>query len=358
MAAARLGIRLDLKDASPDELAFFTFCRDTTRASLKSTLQKNRNRIGEVSLYFDLINDDVVNDPRPEASAFSEGQQDFIGITISAARELESEFVRCLDQETVRKRLLSRNPCVRGDGRGDAAPDQSDSIISDRKSYARALTMFALDFMVHHELGHILNGHIRLCAQPGPPGWVEFTAKSCSLPRLEAQALELDADRFATTLGIQGLQIDILQSKLAGAPADAADLFRRSLFFWFLSTSSFFTLNRLGTDDLARLDLREHPLPIVRMDNIVGSVAASAEAKSWNVSSEQLLSIAVEALALVEDVSRANTAGPYTPGRIDILSDEVVQSYVQRLHAAWSSVCPKLEPFRRVPSNCKDVGLI
>jgi hypothetical protein len=131
-----------------------------------------------------------------------------------------------------------------------------------RLSFAHLIATLAIDFLFAHEIGHLMNGHVKLLARRGSPLLAEFDlTHRTSDENLTLQTLEMDADSFAvgqglaTAFGRAGEPNHVF-------PPDWRQWYatpRLALFTWTLAIYGLFRLFFAGAVDLDSLDSASHP---------------------------------------------------------------------------------------------------
>ncbi len=172
-----------------------------------------RLRAAYKSIYFDFVDNDTVN-----AVAFAEGARNFIGVFAGALPALATlchAAIMCADvwpelevpadeaaSAATRLRRVGEN--LRKTGRAGAgieAVAQPPSVQDARPCIRRCLfeDVFgaAVSFFLHHELAHVVRGHLDFFGPPRRVALYETAKVSSSSDDARAlHWLELDADRF------------------------------------------------------------------------------------------------------------------------------------------------------------------
>jgi hypothetical protein len=229
---------------------------------------------------------DFVNNPLYQASAKKVEKTYYIGIYNGVARILESIFMRMLcspnilpdygntSQEVNRPILMSEDPFgnahLRNAERLSLAFDSDDAIPVDneRRTIARHLTSLALHFQFCHELGHIMNGHLKyVFGQGGEMDLNEVeeldnsTCNTSSLSPIQYQTLEYDADAFAAShsLGLL-LQSYVYRDKIDNAIIRGLHVdIRRAYRLMRFAISTLFRLQGFANHDVNYVATSKYP---------------------------------------------------------------------------------------------------
>jgi hypothetical protein len=160
-------------------------------------------------LHFDYIDDFNVN-----ACAFSAEGCGFIGFNGGTVVRFADFFARCLAGDW----MFVADECRAHNQRIDLDPVESWPATPEdyvrigfakfpedppRQQFMFALLQFALDFILDHELAHIIHGHLGWLEQRGSGDiYVEHSSASArSEDPMIRQTLEFDADAWATVQG-------------------------------------------------------------------------------------------------------------------------------------------------------------
>jgi hypothetical protein len=131
-----------------------------------------------------------------------------------------------------------------------------------RRSFAHQIATIAIDFLFAHEIGHLMNGHVKLLrTRQGIPLMPEFDpTQKTREQNLTLQTLEMDADSFAVGQGL---------ATAFGRAGDPSLVFppdwrqwygtaRLALFGWTLAIYGLFRLFFKGAVNLDDLDSTNH----------------------------------------------------------------------------------------------------
>jgi hypothetical protein len=210
----------------------------------------------------------------------------------------------------------------------------------------------AIDFLTHHELGHVLYGHVGLLnSRGGTPFIAELDwARPKSLSSLEMQTLEMDADCFAVAQGVFGVlgrvtrreTLNAEWRKHFGTPEDGMRL-------WLLAVFLLFRLFVTAAMDTRRLGQASHPPPRIRQ--FIAASAASEAIKKYG--SPALRDQLAEALAgTIREAENAYALVTGEPPEFDTIEASMspeALAHTDLLLKTWKQIRPDLVPFARLP---------
>jgi hypothetical protein len=312
---------------------------------------------------YDSVSFHFVNDGRVNAVAFAEGARNFVGAYAGApplladlcmttlcsprvwpgageakdgreAAEHLRAFFRAVD--------LGREPEVdeMSAFRAGAFRMPSDPI---RARLVNGLFSAAISFLFHHELGHVIRGHLDLLHERGRP-MALFEADGAGVEADDPcllQWLELDADRFGAWLTLDLFDWDgAWDAPLPADPEAFEDHPATALRQCFLAMGLVFLIFDQHREPLAANDRRAHPHPLVRMGALFSEVVSflhDHHGAPWGACTEVMSA----ALLDLEQVGR--DAGLYTIGaavqetkEIEDKVRVILSTYREEdLHGAW-----------------------
>ncbi len=212
-------------------------------------------------VHFDYIENWDVN-----ALAFESDNHDFVGVYVGAIVTIYGFFGSLLAYP--RFLMSIGNPLAEEEWKSDIVdPQQLFRQPKDlaRRSFAHLIATIAIVFLFAHEIGHLMNGHVKLLGtKKGMPLLAEFDpTQKTREENLTLQRLEMDADAFAVGQGL---------TTALGRAGDPNHVFppdwrqwygtsRQALFSWTLAIYGFFRLFFKGTVNLDDLDSTNHPPP-------------------------------------------------------------------------------------------------
>jgi hypothetical protein len=214
--------------------------------------------------------------------------------------------------------------------------------------YVRRLAEHALDFLLLHELGHVMRCHSLFLKEMrlggGSATLVEFGVNRPTFGPEWLQMLELDADRFATRLGVIGCTAGSPQQLEAAFPGILNPeipwswelqlrTWLRAIAYLFLVLSAY---DRRAIDDRGRT----HPHPDVRM-----SAVASYAFAEWN-----RVGVDPETYARNVEMVRLELNGllesgfvPTSPARAGDQSGELRRGQTSKLISLLTDSTPRLD---------------
>lgn len=142
-----------------------------------------------------------------------------------------------------------------------------------RKQASVIMVMMALDFIVTHELAHIINGHVDYLGSVG--GQMRLNETEMSEPALSPeafQALEIDADREAASIVGSGLLHRQLIYRDFGAVIDEHTF----LLLWVVTILVLFIALDMTGSSIEQYRKLEHPHPEARLHFILAALQAQA----------------------------------------------------------------------------------
>lgn len=295
---------------------------------------------------------DYVNNAQANALACTHESQDLIGIFAGLALVLHDAFTRMLAHPSLFPEVGDPSREVAAPpfkpslsaldviydrmprGEGEQLQPFTEAKDETRRLYAYGLCLMALKFVVQHELGHLLNGHVGYLEALGTPG-LEVAPPSDAMGALERQTLEWDADALATKFTIF--------TTLEESDEDPRPLKER-LLMWAISVYTFFHV-LYGTDPGALDFSRSHPPPSVRLKYafMTGVQIAAARGKldSFVALLPEVGRRCEEAYAAISG-RRHDAAGLAMAIRA---ADERLPHY----HREWARLYPLLLPHAKVP---------
>jgi hypothetical protein len=298
-------------------------------------------------VHFDYVENTAMN-----AVAFEADGRDFVGIWVGAMATIYS-FFGCL--------LANRHlvPSI-GDVSAEAEFESDESGVAwlvrvpkdpVRRSYAHLLSTIAVEFLFQHEIGHHMNGHVRLINR-----WkeikflVEFDERSSqSLSNLDRQTLEMDTDSFAVVQGMAAV-VGRLGEPESVFPKDWRQWYgspRQALFTWLFSVYSLFRLFYKGPANLDDLESALHPPPGIRMNMVAGCLQEFLRVKEQGTLMKDFEQILVEVIPTVEHAHSVVARCPLDATGISQSVDPRAQRQISRVIDNWKLIRPQLEPLKR-----------
>jgi hypothetical protein len=350
IATAMYGGRLDVTSCEPSLAELVTFSIRRAR-SFAETSKHVSARVPRIVV-------DAVDNSRFDALATFGKDCRIIAIFKGAIQALDILFHRLLADRRIFD--YAGEPSLEGEI--DPVPALSaDTIVSKcgnlvirpkcefRALYARHLANTALDFVVGHELGHIMNGHVDcegLLFGGGGISEFGFRALEPAEARIQ-QTLEMNADNAAAASGIGSVFIKL------GDPDGVADPWyhfyqdpKKSFLDWLIAVGCFFRL--FGDQTLADVELARssHPPWRARCAMLMSTAGFYLTKDRPGLSQSDVHRLVPIVLTAVEEAFEALTGEPRRDERLKNTFNQDVWAYADELHDCWANVVrPKLEPY-------------
>ena len=313
-------------------------------------LQGVLRQIGDVgSIYIGYVENLDIN-----AVAFEREGQDFVGLYAGAVVHIYRHFGALLCNCTFVPSIGSPDAEAHDPRSLNYADGEQSMVPNDpqRRSYARLLSRLACDFLLNHEFGHLINGHLKLMkALSGTACFAELDAVGTgTFGSLSRQALEMDADCFAVQQGVLAL-LECVNNPSA-LPESSRCWYSsvdEALRTWTLAIYGLLRLFDGSPTDLDHLEAGPHPPPPIRA--MMASATAMEVLKSRGHSDHERRCSAAFSYAMVE-VERATAeqrgAPSIDPRFILPATDVLAIAHVGRLEQHWTNVVrPQLVPHAR-----------
>jgi hypothetical protein len=296
---------------------------------------------------------DYVENMGMNAFAFESGGHDFVGLYAGTIITIYRFFASLLAYP----RLLMSigNPLTEVEWISHT--DDPKLIVSRipkdqaRRSFAHLLATLAIDFLFAHEIGHLMNGHVKLIGKSkGSTFLAEFdSTRKTSEEYLMRQALEMDADSFAVGQGVttalgRASKLDSI------GPPDWRQWYstpRQALFAWTLAIYGLFRLFFRGEVNLSDLEIAIHPPPNIRLVIALGTMEEILIKRGLEELRAQLEPIFTEVMKTVETGHALITATPLDPSCARQISDPRVGKHIEKIFSSWKILRPELLPLNR-----------
>ena len=294
------------------------------------------------SVHFDYVENTLVN-----AFAFESDNHDFVGVYVGTIVTIYSFFSALLANPNL---LLSiGNPLEEEEWKTDTFDPkqlfrQPKSI--ERRSFAHLIATIAIDFLFAHEVGHLMNGHVKLLrSRKGIPLLAECDlAENTHEENLTLQTLEMDADSFAMGQGL-ATAFGRARNPDSVLPLDWRQWYSTStlaLFGWTLAIYGFFRLFFKGSINLDNLDSTNHPPPNVRLSMVLTRTVEFLKKKDLGELIPQLKPIVSEVMRTVETGQALITSTPLNLSGMQQTLDPRANSHLGRLLDHWKVLRPEL----------------
>ncbi|MFA6151717.1 MAG: hypothetical protein WC716_10390 [Chitinophagaceae bacterium] len=335
----------------------FEFLLNGCRNDIKSIRTDNPN-LPEV--YFDFIKNTSLN-----ACASKMDGKYFIGINIGTYFLISDLFFRMLATKTILPEYgdISNEDDVKKIFNAQitdtnilyVAKDPHEKVAPKgivRHHLAQLLTSFAIKFLVMHEYGHIIYGHV---------DYLENKTKNCywseiaetnndnKLDSLFSQTLEMDADCYGINIGITQL---ISYSENINKIKEELNKFysplESSLSLWFFSIYSLFRLFGYHNRDIEKMKVTHHPQSGIRQHIVFASTHTIFQSKPhYKELLEKIPRLALKTIQTVEKAFEEISMQGYDSKAIKIAYERESQDHVLFLMRNWNNVRPKLEKFAK-----------
>lgn len=277
-AMQKYGGRLDFSTHSPDP-AYIHF---------KGQAEGYLSKVRSVSPALPDVHFDYVISSSLQAWAFIVEKQPFIAMASGSLYLFQLVFNRMLADRAVLTvfgdaQKEAANLPLYTDIMGDANRliDTTVGFIPPRDPVrdvcVQILTQFAFDFLLMHEYGHLANGHVGLLNDVNCTHLIsEFVQANDAgfnpLSPLDMQTFEMDADSFATHMGLRKLfeivkKVDRLPEPYCALLADP----ERALYLWLFATHTVIRLFDVARFTQQQYESASHPPARVRQIQHMGT---------------------------------------------------------------------------------------
>jgi hypothetical protein len=295
---------------------------------------------------------DYIENLEMNALAFESNDHDFVGVYIGAIVTIYAFFGFLLSYP--RFLMSIGNPLAEGELNSTTLdPNQPMRLPKDaaRRSYAHLLSTLAIDFLFAHELGHLMNGHVKLMKKrTGIPFLTEFDSTQRSRDEnLVLQTFEMDADSFAVGQGL-ATAVGRTGETQKVFPVDWRPWYstpRQALFTWTLAIYAFFRLFYKGIANLDNLDSTNHPPPNIRMSMILSTLVEFLKKKGLEELIPQMESIIGDVMQTVETAHALITSTPIDLSGVQQTLDPRATKHMGRILDQWKILRPQLVPLNR-----------
>jgi len=207
------------------------------------------------------------------------------------------------------------------------------------------LTAFAIEFLAMHEYAHVIFGHVDyLNSKSQTFYWNEAVeSKKCLIDPLISQTLEMDADCYGVSLGMQKV-VGIVNSHNSN-PLPFSSSLDSCLAMWLFSVYSLFRI--FGFKNVSIESIKEtcHPLTGIRQHLIGATVIAYFETTNQIDFASKVAKISADVHFQVEKAFEEISEQGYD---VSALSAGYHQKSLEHSHLLvehWNAVRPELEKF-------------
>ena len=220
-----------------------------------------------------------------------------------------------------------------------------------RRHYAKGLFIFAIQNIIIHEFGHILNGHIDLKMETGNSFIYEITNFN-EKSELDSQTLEYDADCYAANIGIKTIMESYLIPEILHKDVrfcvDSLDGVS-----WSFSAYSIFRLLGQGTYDLNKLDNYSHPYPGFRQYWVYSMITTFLEGTEYASLIEDKAKNTYTSIIEFEKTIQIINKSPIQLDFINKVIGFPIQyastkdgwDHMNKIIVNWNKIRPLLEPY-------------
>ncbi|HWV07888.1 hypothetical protein ACQZ6H_25860 [Agrobacterium fabrum] len=215
------------------------------------------------------------------------------------------------------------------------------------KTFCSQIAYGAIEWLVYHELGHIINGHLELGKEfNGLTFILEDDPSDERDENLTSQALELDADCFATWLLLQlWLQtpVSIEEIHLGISEADKQLLRLRCFVFGVFAIVRGFDDHPFDVDTMFDFD---HPPGVIRINYMIELIANTKRENKFPYTAEKIVEAALDTVvALEQSISQATGT---TGGGGNVLTALTLgwKPFNAPVLSRWAKLYPILDKFK------------
>jgi len=338
---------------------------------LKGVFKMNYDHLKHI--YSDLppIYFDFINNFNPNGAARNYNGEYFIGQTIGVYGIFAELFNKSLasgellkdignaDLESKTKTDLNFIVDEKGHLKTDLTQEQLIPIFPIdpvRRAYADLYTQMAMEFLMFHELGHVIHGHCAYLENKLNLSWNEFQMiDTDGIPEdsLNRQTMEMDADRFAIGIVINRFKEYLINPRMISVNPLLTDAFKNSETFflhWTFAIYTFFRLTGFEDFDSNKMNKATHPPPSVRV--LIMMTILATMFRDENLSNKNLSNIELEKITkkLVEMLNTAEETYSFmaheeNQGKTFAIAIYKAQEYPRKLCKNWNVVRELLLPF-------------
>ncbi|WP_242309242.1 hypothetical protein [Bacillus cereus group sp. BfR-BA-01524] len=317
--------------------------------------------IREMRPHFPSTHIDFINNPTFNACAFKQEDMYFIGINIGVVQVLEKLFNYImahpnlmvgigdasheLEQDIGSSLIVTNHDYLRLFSNYDT--EISSPVNEERRSFAKTLCAYALEFLILHEYGHIVSGHVDYFQNKRSSSFI-FELNSREKSGLFMQTLEMDADSYATTRCAQRMiyihtQLKGFYNKLGVPSISFREYFKQRYY------SIYFVFRLFGEVDydLSALEENSHPASGFRQYFLllVLHSAFVAEGQEELITETELIEVLKEVATECEQALKTISEKIFTPAPIRIVATPEGNSHIIKIMENWKNVRPLLEPY-------------
>lgn len=208
-----------------------------------------------------------------------------------------------------------------------------------RREFASFASQLAQDFLVLHELAHVVLGHCEWLPTQGTPLILEVTSYESPSAAIARQAIEMDADLFAVSITIDRLVKMQIPNEYMGFGANV----EQRLLCWCFGLYVFFRHWGIDVDQTQLLKLG-HPPPVMRF--VIALICAHETLKILgHGAANNFKPICRHAMESVEFAISKIGGTAMTREKADALADPAIDDHHRVLRAKLLSLMPDLQRY-------------
>lgn len=219
-------------------------------------------------------------------------------------------------------------------------------IDESRQRYVYKLFFKAVEFLLMHEYGHVVMGHVDLVNSLRGNSFM-FEATYSDEIGLLNQTLEMDADCYATKIGFHRLISIFEHDSLQNSNIKFEDY----LFEWYITIYFIFRLLANKEYNLDNLNGYSHPVPGIRQYIVLLTLYSLLEEEMYSKYKEYstvLGDVFTKASKECEVALKYISDKTFTPAPISVLATDKGYNQIFKIMNNWKQVRPLLEPFSKL----------
>jgi hypothetical protein len=324
--------------------------KDATQAFLEN-LRATHPKIPSINFNF------IFNGTLNAAADFVEGKY-YVGLNIGAYLLINDMFSKMMSTkeifplvgninlETPEKKVLRR--FIYQNDIFFNIHKQNENYPKDeiRKFFCVNLSINVLNYLIYHEIGHILRGHCGYYTSLRESYWSEFGDKS-GLKYIDSQTMEMDADSFAVNI-VYNKVLNILNSNTPNNPITYPyTLFYNDIstffFNWIFSIYCFHRLCNFELFNHEEAMKSTHPEPTLRITLMIDNIfSLMIRSNLPNIST-----IGNKLIVAIKEAEEAFVAISNDDNHLDIFikNSSLSDQASQEIRRNWNNVRPLIEKF-------------
>jgi hypothetical protein len=218
-----------------------------------------------------------------------------------------------------------------------------------RQLYASLFAKAALYFLFDHEYAHVIFGHVDFIGQASSVFSIEEAQlKISTIPAIDFQTLEMDADSFATHHGILFVKTAI--DHIDQLPAHRRPFFsgwENGISNWLFSIYALFRLFGYREYKASDLLTHSHPPVGIRQRMIYHTLRRLCEERLETGITSRINTIYLDTIDKVEQAFNEISEIPLTRSAIDFAYTPEASNHIFAIVENWKKVRPELEKYAR-----------